>query len=336
MLGQPNYMLMPKVVGFKLHGRLREGVNATDLVLRVTEILRKKGVVEKFVEFCGPGLSEMSLPDRATIANMAPEYGATVGFFPVDDETLRYLRLTGRTDEEVDRVERYTKEQGLFRTDSTPEPEFSEKLELDLASVEPNLAGPKRPQDRVALSSMKTEFRKALVAPTKERGFGLCADELERAVALRFNGHRVSLGHGAVVIAAITSCTNTSNPSVMLGAGLVAKKALEGTKSSALRQNQSRARLESGHGIFAGRRDCWDSLVPVCISTWWAMVVPRASAIADRCHPRGGECSDGRPIGGGGSSFRQSQFRGSSASAGSGKLSCFPAIGRSVRAGRHG
>ncbi len=227
MLGQPNYLLMPKVVGFKLHGRLREGVNATDLVLRVTEILRKKGVVEKFVEFCGPGLSEMSLPDRATIANMAPEYGATVGFFPVDDETLRYLRLTGRTDEEVDRVERYTKEQGLFRTDSTPEPEFSEKLELDLASVEPNLAGPKRPQDRVPLSSMKIEFRKALVAPTKERGFGLCADELERAVALRFNGNQVSLGHGAVVIAAITSCTNTSNPSVMIGAGLVAKNALE-------------------------------------------------------------------------------------------------------------
>jgi aconitate hydratase len=227
MLGQPNYLLMPQVVGFKLHGRLREGVNATDLVLRVTEILRKKGVVEKFVEFYGPGLSEMSLPDRATIANMAPEYGATMGFFPVDDETLRYLRLTGRTEEEVDRVERYTKEQGLFRTDSTPDPEFSEKLELDLSSVEPNLAGPKRPQDRVPLSSMKKEFRQALAAPTKERGFGLSAGEQERAVALRFNGHQVSLGHGAVVIAAITSCTNTSNPEVMIGAGLVAQKAVE-------------------------------------------------------------------------------------------------------------
>jgi aconitate hydratase len=227
MLGQPNYLLMPQVVGFKLHGRLREGVNATDLVLRVTEILRKKGVVEKFVEFYGPGLSQMSLPDRATIANMAPEYGATMGFFPVDDETLRYLRLTGRTDEEVDRAERYTKEQGLFRTDRTPDPEFSDKLELDLASVEPNLAGPKRPQDRVPLSSMKTEFRKALVAPTKERGFGLAADELERAVAVRFNGSQVALAHGSVVIAAITSCTNTSNPSVMIGAGLVAKKAVE-------------------------------------------------------------------------------------------------------------
>ncbi|HTG62262.1 MAG TPA: aconitate hydratase AcnA [Terriglobia bacterium] len=227
MLGQPNYLLMPQVVGFKLHGQLREGVNATDLVLNVTEILRKKGVVDKFVEFYGPGLSQMSLPDRATIANMAPEYGATMGFFPVDDETLRYLRLTGRTDEEVDRVERYTKEQGLFRTDGTPNPEFSDKLELDLASVEPNLAGPKRPQDRVPLSSMKTAFRKALAAPTKERGFGLSADELERAAAVRFNGTQVTLGHGAVVIAAITSCTNTSNPSVMIGAGLLAKKAVE-------------------------------------------------------------------------------------------------------------
>ncbi len=227
MLGQPNYLLMPQVVGFKLHGRLREGVNATDLVLAVTEILRRKGVVEKFVEFCGPGLSQMALPDRATIANMAPEYGATVGFFPVDDETLRYLRLTGRTEAEVDRVERYTKEQGLFRTDATSEPEFSDRLELDLASVEPNLAGPKRPHDRVPLSSLKTAFRKALTAPTQERGFGLSGEELGRAATVRFNGSQATLKHGAVVIAAITSCTNTSNPSVMIGAGLVAKKAVE-------------------------------------------------------------------------------------------------------------
>jgi aconitate hydratase len=227
MLGQPSYLLMPPVVGFQLHGRLGEGVNATDLVLTVTEMLRRKGVVDKFVEFYGPGLSQMSLPDRATIANMAPEYGATVGFFPVDDETLRYLRLTGRTEEEVDRVERYTKEQGLFRTDATSDPEFSDRLELDLASVEPNLAGPKRPQDRVPLSSMKSAFRKALITPTKDRGFGLSADELGRAAALRFNGTSVTLKHGAVVIAAITSCTNTSNPSVMIGAGLVARKAVE-------------------------------------------------------------------------------------------------------------
>jgi len=227
MLGQPYYMLTPQVVGFKMHGRLREGVNATDLVLTVTEMLRKKGVVEKFVEFYGPGLSEMSLPDRATIANMAPEYGATMGFFPVDDETLRYLRATGRADDEVDRVERYSKEQGLFRTDSTPDPVFSDTLELDLGTVETTLAGPKRPQDRVPLSRLKDAFRKSLTASTKERGFGLSETDLDRTATVQSNGTRETLGNGAVVIAAITSCTNTSNPSVMLGAGLLAQKAAE-------------------------------------------------------------------------------------------------------------
>ncbi|MHB8654363.1 MAG: aconitate hydratase AcnA [Terriglobia bacterium] len=227
MLGQPYYFLTPKVVGFRITGRLRGGVTATDLVLTVTQMLRKKGVVDKFVEFYGDGLSQMSLADRATIGNMAPEYGATMGFFPVDDETLRYLRQTGRTDEEVDRVERYTKEQGLFRTDQTPDPIFSETIELNLATVEPSLAGPKRPQDRVPLSDMKRAFRQALSAPVKERGFGLPAQEIGRAGTVRFNGDRATLGHGAVVIAAITSCTNTSNPSVMLGAALLAKKAVE-------------------------------------------------------------------------------------------------------------
>ncbi|HEV2424094.1 MAG TPA: aconitate hydratase AcnA [Terriglobia bacterium] len=227
MLGQPYYMLTPQVVGFKMHGRLREGVNATDLVLTVTEMLRKKGVVEKFVEFYGPGLSQMSLPDRATIANMAPEYGATMGFFPVDDETLRYLRATGRADEEVDRVERYTREQGLFRTDSTPDPVFSDTLELDLGTVETTLAGPKRPQDRVPLSRLKESFRSSLTASTNERGFGLGDAELKRTATVQSNGTRESLGNGAVVIAAITSCTNTSNPSVMLGAGLLAQKAAD-------------------------------------------------------------------------------------------------------------
>jgi aconitate hydratase len=227
MLGQPYYMLPPPVVGVKLHGRLREGVNATDLVLAVTEMLRKRGVVEKFVEFYGPGLSQISLPDRATLGNMAPEYGATMGFFPVDEETLRYLRMTGRTPEEVERVERYTKEQGLFRTDSTPDPEFSESLDLDLGTVEANLAGPKRPQDRVPLTAMKESFRRSLTAPVKERGYGLSSEELSRLARIAFNGTTVDLKHGAVVIAAITSCTNTSNPSVMLGAGLLAKKAVE-------------------------------------------------------------------------------------------------------------
>ena len=225
MLGQPLYMVTPQVVGMKLTGRLREGVTATDLVLTVTQILRKKGVVEKFVEFYGPGLAQMSLADRATVANMAPEYGATCGFFPVDDETLRYLRTTGRSAAEVSLVERYSKEQGLFRTQATPDPVFTDSVELDLATVEPSLAGPKRPQDRVALSQMKEALRKALTAPAKERGFGLAAEDLSRSARVEFRGTS-ELRHGAVVIAAITSCTNTSNPSVMLGAGILARKAV--------------------------------------------------------------------------------------------------------------
>ncbi len=227
MLGQPYYFLTPQVVGFKLTGRLGEGVTATDLVLTVTQMLRKKGVVDKFVEFFGPGLAQMTLPDRATIGNMSPEYGATMGFFPVDDETLRYMRQTGRSDEEVERVERYCKEQGLFRTAQTPDPEFSDILALDLGTVEPSLAGPKRPQDRVSLAQMKSSFRQALSAPVKERGFGLSGAELSKQATIGMNGNRATMGHGSVVIAAITSCTNTSNPSVMLGAGLLAKKAAE-------------------------------------------------------------------------------------------------------------
>jgi aconitate hydratase len=225
MLGQPLYMVSPQVVGFKLVGGLREGVTATDLVLTVTQILRKKGVVEKFVEFYGPGLGQMTLADRATIANMAPEYGATCGFFPVDQETLEYLRRTGRSPAEVELVERYCKEQGLFRTPETPDPVFTETLELDLGTVEASLAGPKRPQDRVALHQMKEAFRKALTAPVKERGFGMGAEDLSRSAPVEVGGQRAELKHGAVVIAAITSCTNTSNPSVMLGAGLLARKA---------------------------------------------------------------------------------------------------------------
>ena len=226
MLGQPLYMVTPQVIGMRLVGRLSEGVTATDMVLTVTQALRKKGVVEKFVEFFGPGLDGMPLADRATIANMAPEYGATCGFFPVDDETLRYLRNTGRTADEVDLVERYMKEQGLFRTKDSAEPVFTDTIELDLGTVEPSLAGPKRPQDRVALKSMKESFRKSLVAPVKDRGFGLGPDDLTRTAPVEMKGETSTLAHGAVTIAAITSCTNTSNPSVMLGAGLVAKKAV--------------------------------------------------------------------------------------------------------------
>ncbi len=227
MLGQPMDMLLPDVIGFKLHGKLKEGVTATDLVLTVTQMLRKKGVVDKFVEFFGPGLDSMSLTDRATIANMAPEYGATMGYFPVDEETLRYMRLTGRSEEVIARTEAYLRAQGLFREASSPEPEFTDTLELDLGAVVPSLAGPKRPQDRVALTDMKDTFRKALTAPVKGRGFELSGDALNSEATFGTNGGSMKMKHGAVVIAAITSCTNTSNPSVLVAAGLVAKKAVE-------------------------------------------------------------------------------------------------------------
>ena len=227
MLGKPIDMLTPDVVGFRLYGQLAEGVTATDLVLTVTQMLRKKGVVDKFVEFYGPGLDSMSLTDRATIANMAPEYGATIGFFPVDAETLRYLHLTGRPAQVIERVERYTKEQGLFRVTSTPDPEFSDFMELDLASVQPSLAGPKRPQDLVPLKEMKHAFETTLTAPIKDRGYELQPNKVSQKAMMGTNGGSVEMGHGAVVIAAITSCTNTSNPSVMIGAGLLAKKAVQ-------------------------------------------------------------------------------------------------------------
>jgi aconitate hydratase len=226
MLGQPLYMVAPQVIGFKLQGALREGVTATDLTLTVVQMLRQKGVVDKFVEFYGSGLSSMSLPDRATIANMAPEYGATIGFFPTDAETLAYLHRTGRADA-AELVEQYTQAQGLFRTDDLPDPEFTDSLGLNLDEVVPSLAGPKRPQDRVPMRDLKTTFEKALSAPVAERGYGLDDERLKASAMLRDNGHSLEMRHGAVVIAAITSCTNTSNPSVMVGAGLLAKKAVE-------------------------------------------------------------------------------------------------------------
>ncbi len=226
VVGMPLDMLTPDVIGFKLHGQLRDGVTATDLVLTVTQMLREKGVVAKFVEFYGPGLDSMSLPDRATIGNMSPEYGATIGFFPVDDETLRYLRLTGRSEETVALVEAYCKEQGLFRLPDSPDPEFTDTLELDMETVVPSLAGPKLPQQRIPLEEMRTRFEDVLVTPKNERGFELADDELNRTAVLGVNGQSVEMRHGSVIIAAITSCTNTSNPSVMLAAGLLAKKAV--------------------------------------------------------------------------------------------------------------
>jgi len=208
MLGRPSSMLIPDVIGFKLTGQLKEGTAATDAVLTITEMLRKKGVVGKFVEFYGPGVSTLPIADRATIANMAPEYGATMGFFPVDEQTLKYLELTNRSAKHIKLVETYFKEQGLFRATNSPEPEFSDTLSLDLGTVEPCLAGPRRPQDRIALKNAKTAWRKFLQTSSPA-------------------GNDGKLTHGSVVIAAITSCTNTSNPSVMIGAGLLAKKAVE-------------------------------------------------------------------------------------------------------------
>ena len=239
MLGQPVSMLIPEVVGFKFHGRLPAGATATDLVLTCTEMLRKKKVVGKFVEYYGSGLSSLALADRATIANMSPEYGATMGFFPCDDETLKYLRLSGRSEHQVKLVEAYTKAQGLFRTDATPDPVFSDTLELDLATVVPSLAGPKRPQDRIPLSASKQMYAEAFAA---QMAGTAAAAPTDKAVAVmegeapvhteqpgipcEHNGEKFTLKHGAIVIAAITSCTNTSNPSVMLAAGLLAKKAV--------------------------------------------------------------------------------------------------------------
>jgi aconitate hydratase len=217
MLGQPVSMLIPRVVGFKLSGQLPEGATATDLVLTITEMLRKHGVVGKFVEFYGDGVGSVPLANRATIGNMSPEYGSTVAIFPIDDETLRYLELTGRTAEQVALVEAYTKAQGLWH-DPSHEPVYSEYLELDLSTVVPSLAGPKRPQDRVILSEAKQRFQEALPTYTSEPA---------RTATFEIDGQEVTIGHGAVTIAAITSCTNTSNPSVMVGAALLAKKAVE-------------------------------------------------------------------------------------------------------------
>jgi aconitate hydratase len=220
MLGQPISMLVPEVVGFRLTGRLPEGATATDLVLIVTQTLRKKGVVGKFVEFFGPGLDHLALPDRATIANMAPEYGATCGIFPIDAETINYLRFTGRDPERVALVEAYARAQGMWRDRGSPEPVFTDTLELDMGTVETSLAGPRRPQDRVILSDMAPAFAREL-----DQGFKVPAEARTRTVAVEGRGY--ALGHGAVVIAAITSCTNTSNPSVLIAAGLLAKKAVE-------------------------------------------------------------------------------------------------------------
>ncbi|MCA9280120.1 MAG: aconitate hydratase AcnA [Phycisphaeraceae bacterium] len=233
MLGQPVYMLTPEVVGFKLTGKLPEGTTATDLVLTITQMLRKHGVVEKFVEFFGPGMADLALPDRATIANMAPEYGATIGFFPIDKVTIDYMKLTNRSDAQVELVEEYARANHLWWTPDAPEPEFASVLELDLSTVQPSLAGPKRPQDRVLLADMQTEFKRALTAKVGPQGLGVDPAKVGASATVVHTeeshpaqpGLTSELKHGSVVIAAITSCTNTSNPDVMVAAGLVARKA---------------------------------------------------------------------------------------------------------------
>ncbi len=226
MLGEPIYMLLPDVVGFRLHEKLKAGATATDLVLRVTQMLRERGVVGKFVEFFGEGLNHLPLPDRATIANMAPEYGATCGYFPVDNETLAYLRRTGRKEQQVELTQLYFEKQGLFRQERAADPHYSDLLELDLSTVDAALSGPKRPQDRVSLKQMQADWRQALRRPLQERGFALDEKRIN-SIARIENGYRADITHGNVVIAAITSCTNTSNPGVMMAAGLLAKKAVE-------------------------------------------------------------------------------------------------------------
>ncbi|MGF9942692.1 aconitate hydratase AcnA [Priestia megaterium] len=228
MLGQPSYFPVPEVIGVKLVGELPNGTTATDLALKVTQVLRQKGVVGKFVEFFGPGVAELPLADRATIANMAPEYGATCGFFPVDAEALAYMRLTGRDEKDIQVVEQYTKANGLFFTPENEDPIFTDVVEINLAEIEANLSGPKRPQDLIPLSQMQTEFKKALSAPVSNQSFGLDAKDVDKEITFKLaDGSETTMKTGAIAIAAITSCTNTSNPYVLVAAGLVAKKAVE-------------------------------------------------------------------------------------------------------------
>src|SRR5699024_8527426 len=227
MLGQPSYFPTPEVIGVKFTGSFPEGTTATDLALKVVQVLREENVVGKFVEYFGPGLADMPLADRATISNMAPEYGATVGFFPVDQESLDYLRLTGRSEDQIALVEEYSKVNNLWYSSDQPDPEYTQVIEVNLDELVPNLAGPKRPHDRIELTDMQEEFKKAITAPEGNQGFGLDASEFDKKAEVEVDGKKAVMETGAVAIAAITSCTNTSNPHVMLGAGLLAKKAHE-------------------------------------------------------------------------------------------------------------
>ena len=354
MLGQPVSMLIPQVVGFRLHGKLPEGATATDLVLTVTQMLRKKGVVGKFVEFYGEGLADLPLADRATIANMAPEYGATCGIFPVDAETLRYLRATGRPESLVRLVEAYNKEQGLFHDAKAPAADYSDTLELDLASVEPCLAGPSRPQDRVRLADVKKSFAealpklqsaakpKAVPLPTAPASGALKEIAEGGPVGVPANGlphEEVSaqdaknLRHGSVVIAAITSCTNTSNPSVMLAAGLVAQNAAaKGLHGQAVGQDEPGAGVEGRHRLPDRIRTAEvagaNALQPrrLRLHHLHRQLRPAARSRV--------EADQGRQPGRGGGAERQPQLRGARPRRGAGQLPRLAAAGRRLCLGR--
>ena len=276
MLGQPVSMLIPEVVGFKLTGALAEGITATDLVLTVTQMLRQKGVVGRFVEFYGPGVASLSLADRATLANMSPEYGATCGFFPIDEKTIEYMRLTGRDDQTIAITEAYAREQGLWRRDDAPDATYTDTLGLDMGQVVPSLAGPKRPQDRIALSELDEGFNRDL-----SKVFG----RPEAGAQVPVEGEDYEFGDGDVAIAAITSCTNTSNPAVLVAAGLVAKKARE---KGLFVKPWVKTSLAPGSQVvtdYLSRRAC-RTISTRRGSTWSAMAAPPASEIRARCRRR--------------------------------------------------
>ena len=336
MLGQPSSMLIPQVLGFRLTGAMPQGATATDLVLTITEILRKHGVVGKFVEFFGEGLGALTIADRATLGNMCPEYGATVAIFPIDDMTLDYLRLTGRDESQVALVEEYAKEQGLFRTPGSPDAVYSETIELDLATIEPSLAGPKRPQDRVSLANAKAAFQTALPTmqvPAKGSGRTARSGVRSPSVALGRAGRRTTLDHGAVVIAAITSCTNTSNPSVMIGAGLVAKKAVE---RGLTRKPWVKSSLAPGSKVVteyldaAGLTPYLDQLGFNLVGYGCTTCIGNSGPLPDEVAADRAREEPGRLLG----AERQPQLRGPHSAGSARQLPRVAAAGRRLRAGR--
>ncbi len=336
MLGQPVTMLIPSVIGFKVTGKLREGVTATDLALQITQMLRKKGVVGKFVEFYGTGLSQLPVADRTVIGNMSPEYGSTVAIFPVDALTLEYLRLTGRSAEQIELVEAYAKAQGMFRTDESPEPRFSDTLELDLGEVVPNLAGPRRPQDRVPLTDVKTTFATALEEWQTQRGTPAASVSLfeSEGGGTAVAAHpRTTLSDGAVVIAAITSCTNTSNPALLIGAGLLAKKAVEKGLTAAPWVKTSLApgsKVVTDYLLKAGLTQYLDALGFNLVGYGCTTCIGNSGPLGEEVAHADRRARHDRRRG----ALGQPQLRGPHPPAGAGELPGLAAAGRRLRAGR--